>query len=309
MLFLFDRLNLLVVAYAGMFAAYGYSIRSARLRWLGLAVAINLKPYFVAILLGQLLHKRWRWAEGALVATIAVGALAYVIVGAGSPMEIYRNIAEFSSDPNRAASWPFIFYASSYTSLIQFLESSFPLMAIVGSGPLDLWPGILRVVIHFTQAATIAACIGIWWRPGAVSRIRAMTLCYTFVIITVEPGGYTMAGAIFGVFFEAWRGPARIAIVCAYLLSISFDVNWAYLGSFWADSYRTHGPVFFESWVTAGPFVRPGIVIAMQLALCAATFADVRRTTAKSPFVPQAGRPEHTPRLRSARMEEREIGP
>ncbi len=106
------------------------------------------------------------------------------------------------------------------------------------------------------------------------------------VILSIEPGGYTMAGAIFGTFFERWRGPARVAIVCAYLLSISVDVNWAYLGSFTADSYRTHRPVYFETWVTAGPFIRPGLVLAMQWSLCWATLRDVFASGARAAHAP-----------------------
>lgn len=278
MLYAFEHLNLLVFAYTGMFVAFSPVVRSSWLRWLGIAVAINLKIYFVAVLLGQLVNRRWRWVEGALVVSVVVGLVSWAMVGEGSPLQLYRNITIFSSDSDRSSSWQFVIYAASYSSMIKFMASNFPLMPILGSWRLEFWTVGLTVLIRAVQAATLLALAAAWLRPGAVTRIRVAALCYLFVLVSTEPGGYAMAGAVFLIFFERWRGPARItALVCAYLLCLAVDINVVPIGNRLVNGYFANRVVWQDMWLSAGPFVRPGLVMVAQIALVIATIGDVRR--------------------------------
>lgn len=279
MLYAFEHLNLLVLAYTGLFIAFGIGIKSARLRWLGFAIAINLKIYLIVVLLGQLLKRRWRWVEGALIMAAGVYALSYAVRGDGSPLQVVRNIMIFSQDPNRAASWYFVFYASSYTSMVGFLGSEFRLMPILGSWRLEFWADALTLLVLAVQALTLMTFVAIWLKPAPISRTRIAALCYLLVLISNETGGYTAAGAVFLVFFERWKGAGRIAaLASAYLLCLALDLKVAPIGTHIVNGYFAGRPVWQDMWVTAGPFLRPGLMIVMQLGLIAASWNDLRRS-------------------------------
>ena len=278
MLYSFEHLNLLVFAYTGFFLAFSPAVRSARVAWLGIAVAVNLKVYLIVVLLGQLLRRRWRWVEGALILTAAVGVVSFALVGHGTPREIYDNIVTFSQDPDRSANWYFVFYASSYMSMVEFFSSKFPLMFVVGSWRLEFFADALTLLVRGVQAATLLTFLAIWFRPEAITRTRIAALCYMLVLISNETGGYTVAGAIFLVFFERWQGRAKItALICAWLLCLAIDVQLVPIGQHVVDGYFAGRRVWQDLWLTAGPFVRPGLIIGMQLGLVAATWTDIRR--------------------------------
>src|SRR5436190_16420267 len=92
MIWAFDRGNLVLIAYMSLLLAYGPLVRSARLRWVFAAMAVNLKVYLIGTIFAQLIHRRWRWVEGAILTTVAVYLVTYILMGEGSPVEIYRNI-------------------------------------------------------------------------------------------------------------------------------------------------------------------------------------------------------------------------
>jgi hypothetical protein len=253
-------------------------------------VAINLKIYFVALLLGQLVNRRWRWVQGGLAVTLVVALVSWAIVGEGTPMDLYRNIFVFTSDSQRASSWQFVIYAASYTSMIKFMASDFPLMSILGSWRLEFWTAALTILIRTVQVISLLALAAAWLRPGAVSRTRVAALCYLFVLVSTEPGGYAMAGAVFLIFFERWQGAARItALVSAYLLCLAVDVKLVPIGDRFVNGYLAHRIVWQDMWLSAGPFLRPGLIIVAQLALAAATFGDVRRYIGRCETTPAAG--------------------
>ena len=278
MLYTFEHLNMLIFAYTGMFVGFSPAFRSSWIRWFGVALAINLKVYLTVLLLGQLIVRRWRWVEGALAVTLVVTLLSWAVLGEGTPTQLYRNIVIFSSDSDRSSSWQFVIYASSYTSMIKFLASNFPLMPILGSWRLEFWTTVLSLLILTVQGMSLLAFVAAWLRPGAVTRMRLTALCYMFVLVSSEPGGYAMAGAVFLIFFERWEGPARItALICAYLMCLAVDVELVPIGEHILNGYLAGRMVWQDVWLSAGPFIRPGVVMVAQVALVIATLCDVRR--------------------------------
>ena len=97
MTFGLERGNLILLCYTCVLLAYGPLVRSARLRWLFAGLAVNFKIYLIGPVFAQILKRRWRWFEGAFIATILVYLASYAIVGAGSPVEIYENIVRFTT--------------------------------------------------------------------------------------------------------------------------------------------------------------------------------------------------------------------
>lgn len=279
MLYAFEHSNTLILAYTGLIVAFGPTFRSAWARWLGLAVAINLKVYFVPLALAPLLQKRWRWTEGALLVTAIVWLFSYFMLGSGSLLEVVDNIVRFQDAPDRESNWWTVVFASSYTTMVKFVDNTVvPVVPWLGTGRVEFWSVALTMIVRLAQAATLAAFVAVWLHPKAVTRVRVAALAYAFILISIEPGGYTMAGVIFLVFLEPWRGGGRItAIICAYLLCLSIDFELKYFGGRWWSSYLAKRVVWQELSLTIGPLVRPGLIIAMQIALVSATFADIRR--------------------------------
>ncbi|RYE60054.1 MAG: hypothetical protein EOO82_03675, partial [Oxalobacteraceae bacterium] len=95
-LFAVDRGQLLIVCFTCFILGYGPLLRSTRLRWLAVGLAINFKPYLIASIFPQLLRRRWLWFEGALLATVAVYLVTYGILGRGTPKEIVDNLINFA---------------------------------------------------------------------------------------------------------------------------------------------------------------------------------------------------------------------
>lgn len=279
----FEHLNLLVVSITAMILAYSPILKSARGRWLAMAVAINLKPYMIGLLLAELVRKRWRWVEGALIVTVTVYVASYVIVG-GTPLEIWRNIQVFSTDPDRSSSFQFVIYATSYTSMIQFMHTmALPMMTLVGSWVIEFWTSFFTVAVALVQGLTIFTFILMWLRPEAAPRFRVATMALLLLQISTETGGYTMAATVFLVFFERFRGwRLGTAIVLTYLQCVSADIFLFPIGTRKVFGYLADHDVLYEGWVTLGPFVRPGLLILTQLLLISVTISEILRAQSKT---------------------------
>lgn len=290
-LYSFEHLNLLIIAWTGMILAFSPIVRSARLRWVAIAIAINLKPYMLGLLLGELIRRRWRWVEGALIATVSLYVISYILVG-GSPAEIWRNITIFSDDPERSSSFQFVIYASSYTSMIQFVNTmALPMVSMLGSWTIEFWSTAFMVLIRIVQLATIFTFAMAWYRPEAIPRHRIPSMALLLLLISTEPGGYTIAGSVFFVFFERFRDwRLGVAIICAYLQCIAADIHLFPIGSRVVYGYLAGHDVLYYGWVTLGPFVRPGLLIITQLMLISVTITAIRRwqvANATDPSSPQ----------------------
>jgi hypothetical protein len=269
----------LVFAWTGIFLAFGPIVRSTRAKWIGIAVAINLKPYFVGLILARLLRKEWRWVEGALLMTAIFYAVSYVIFGDGTIIEIYRNSVGFVFNREHFSDFNLVVAATSYRSLIKFLAgNNLPLMSQLGSWIIEFWSNFFESLIIFSQATALLAIFLIWLCPEAVNRYRAVTIAFLLLLITWDPGGYVMIGVVFFVFLERPQGWSRtIAIVCAYILSLPIDLPISSLGSRTTDAYLAGHTVTYYNWLTLGPFVRPGLLILIQLMLVIATVSDYVR--------------------------------
>ena len=274
----FEHLNLLIIAFTGMILGFSPILKSARLRWLAIAVAINLKPYMIGLVLAELVRRRWRWVEGALIATVSIYVISYIFVG-GSPFQIWTNIATFSADTERSSSFQFIIYAASYTSMIQFVDNNtLPITTMIGSWIIEHGSILLMSIVRFTQAATIVTFALIFLRPETVPRHRVPSMAILLLMISTEPGGYTMAASVFFIFFERFRGwRLGTAMVCTYLQCVAADVFLFPIGNRIVNGYLAGHEVLYLGWVTLGPFIRPGLLIIAQLMLVSVTISGILR--------------------------------
>jgi hypothetical protein len=275
----FEHLNLLVFTITGFIIGFGPVLRSSRLRWIGVAVAINLKPYMLGLLLAELIRKRWRWVEGALITTVIVYVISFFLVAGGSPLQIWSNIVTFADDPERSSSFQFVVYAASYTSMIQFLHGlALPLTTLLGSNVIETSTTLFTVLVRAAQAITIFTFLLIWYRPEAVPRHRVTSMALLLLLISTEPGGYTIAASVFLIFCERFRGWALgTAIILTYVQCMAIDIPLFPIGSRIVYGYLAGHDVRYYAWVTLGPFLRPGMLIITQMMLVVQTISEVNR--------------------------------
>jgi hypothetical protein len=284
MLYTLERGNILLLTFTCVILAFGPLVASARLRWLALGMAINFKVYLVAALAPQLLKRRWRWFEGALIATILVYLLSWMALGAGSPREIYTNIAAVAGD-FEAGSLLDGWYAITYTPFMAILTgSNLPIVGIIGSDAVEGLTLLLPILKLFSQAMIATAAVATFLRPEAVPVHRATCLGVLMAIITSESGGYTQIILFFFIFMERWHGVARpLAIIIAYVLCIPADITIDNYPPGVAESWITGGPVFVNYNLSIGPFVRPLAVMMIAWSISALVIAEVRRDFAANP--------------------------
>lgn len=264
MLFGLERGNLIIPCFTAFILGHSRLLKSARARWLAQAMAINFKPYLVLTLIPFLVRRRWRWFEGAGIATLAVYLLTLVIIGGGTPMEIARHTGELAALQTTSA-WSDLYYATSYAPLVRFLASDFPVMDYVGSRPVEalalalpllVLGGQISVVVAVCAACVKRAAVPMGWINGAICAL---------ILSSSQPSAYAQIFMLFFVFMEPWKGPTRIMmLVCAYALSVVGDYSLFDIPQLPMESWLGRREVLPSVGVALGQFVRPGLVLLIQ---------------------------------------------
>jgi hypothetical protein len=275
MLTALERGNLFIVAFACMLLAFGPLVKSARLRWLAVGLAVNFKPYLIAAVFAQLLKRRWRWFEGAMISIIGIYVITYCLLGLGTPFEIINNITSYAS--GQMGGLLDVWYATTYSPLISLLNNSdFPITSLIGSKNVELALVGLPLAIHAVQTAILLAAAAVWLRPEAVSMRRLTGLALSLALITSESGGYSQALIVLFAFMEPWRGfGAKWAIVAAYILCFQFDLSLDRAPPVTRDTFLWGYTAIVEYHIMIGPFIRPAIVLSIPFALSCVTMRDV----------------------------------
>ncbi|MDQ2859258.1 MAG: hypothetical protein M3T55_00715 [Pseudomonadota bacterium] len=276
LVFSVDRGNLIVPCFTCFALGHGRLLRSAKLRWLAIAMSINFKPYLISALAPLIIRRRWRWFEGAVVAVVLVYLASWAAFGAGSPAEVFGNIFAYQGEGGNV---PFaaMFYGSSYTSILA-LARSVPLTSFVGSHIVELLDPVPAILIRVGQLGVLASFLGAALRPNAVPTYRLTALAVALAMTTVEVGGYAESFLLFLVFLEPWKGPARIvALVSAYLLCVPMDHLAINLYRQIKPDYLSGRTIGYNFGVSVGMFIRPGLILVIQYALSFATLRDVMR--------------------------------
>lgn len=278
MLWALDRGNVILITYIFVLLAFGPLLSSTRARWVCVACAVNMKVYLVGVIAAQLLHRRWRWAEGALVATALVYCISYAIFGSGSPSEIYRNIVDYSD--GLTINNPLdIWMASSLLPLKALAESQvFPMALFVGSRAANLVIFLVPLIMHTAQAIIAIAAIACFLRPEVVPRTRMIAIAIGLAILSTEVSAYTQILVIIFCFMEkSDHFLKKYAIFVCYLVCISADINIDRLPPIVKESFFFQRPVIVEYVVQLGPFLRPLLTLSIPVSLALLTIGGVWR--------------------------------
>lgn len=277
-----ERGNLVLVAFPLFLLAVMPLLRSARARWIFAAMAINLKVYLVAPFMAQLIMRRWRWVESALIATVVVYLGSFAIFGAGTFSAIVRNLSAWSQNTitNPLDFWPATTYQG-LTSLLESKDEVFPALLVLGSRPIETIPVAIAILLRLTQGLLLLAMAATWLRPEVVSRYRIYLLGTMFALVTTEGGGYTPIFWMALLMTEKWEGIGpRFAIACCYIMACSYDISISNIATVERYSYIFDRQVLVEMDLTVWPLLRPlviqAIAIAMSCATVRAVWHDVR---------------------------------
>ncbi len=276
MLYGLDRGNLVIVTFAFFVLAHGILLRSARLRWLAAGIAINFKIYLIASIFPYLLRRRWRWFEGAVLATVAVYVATWGILGIGSPLQIIDNVKDFTGI-YQAVNFLDLWYAGTYGPALSLLSGGqITIVGLLGSGMLETLLRVLPLALLGVQATIALAAGAAWLRPERVPMFRLVGLATAFALITSEAGGYTQTMVLFFALFERWQGIGRRwAIVACYILCLPFDVILYRIPPLTRESFLGGAPQVLEYAAGWGPLLRPGIIMSIPFALACVTIRQV----------------------------------
>ncbi len=306
MMFGLERGNIILLCITICMLAWGPLIKSARWRWLFAGIAINFKVYLIAAVLVQLIRRRWLAVEGALIATVAVYAVTFVILGEGNPVELVANLINFAQGfYSTAAAATAIWYNTTYITMLNVLNDSYaPVTFLLGSSTVEQLSITLRIILLTTQLIMLLSLAAAWLRPEVVSPYRLIALGLGFVFLAQEQPPYALPILLYFVFMERWKGwliPA--AIVMTYLVSLTIDLNLGssvYVQQF---SYIGNRFVTSERALQLGMFVRPLghslIPVCLALDSIMAVLRDIRnegwqgrwRFRHDAPILPRVSRP------------------
>lgn len=270
-----ERGNLVILSFTCLLLSLTPILKSARLRWLAAGLAVNFKIYLVAAIIPLLLKRRWRWVECALLSVVIVYLLSYAAFGHGTPMELARNIRDFSSA--QSTNILDVWYSTTYQSLVTLLQSdSFPMNLVIGSRNVEILSIMLPLLQHLTQGLIVLAMIFTWLRPEAIPAYRLIGLGILLALVTSEAGGYSQIYFMMFVMMEPWRGFGRIWAICScYVLSLPLDIIVGRMPEIPAITYLGGTATYFRYSVTIGPFLRPLIIMTIGMALALVTIREI----------------------------------
>jgi hypothetical protein len=292
-LYAFERGNLIIPTFTFFILGQSRVLKSAWLKWLSTAIAINFKPYLILSIAGHVFRRRWRWFEGCAIFGLVVYLLTYALNGDGDPIQVLTNISAFSTTDPKGIFQRAI-YASGYRPIVDLLHSSFPLMHFMGSRPIEIMERVLPLAINIGQLGIIVCFAGTMLKPGVVPVTRLAALGIAWILTTQDPGGYAVLFFFYLVFMERWRGPFMItALVITYISSISYDYIFLKISHEIILSRLTNRAVGYDLGVNVGELARPALTIIVEYALVAASLIDIARAV----FASSADKPKGAPSL------------
>jgi len=280
MVFGLERGNLVIVCFTCLLLGYGPLLKSARWRWVAAGLAVNFKVYLIAAIFAQIGLRRWRWFEGAVTASVLVYVVTYLIEGSGTPIEIYRNIVDFSGG-FQSVSILDLWYSGTYTPALSLLHGDgFPITQIIGSQAINTLNFVLPALLHTVQASILVAFFCGWRCPQCVPRHRMVNFAVSLALITSEAGGYTQVFMFMFVFMERANTPLKIfALLVTYILCIPADIilRGDTIVPLVNDSFWAGRSVTVDYKLAVGPFLRPLLILSIPFALSLTTIGDVWR--------------------------------
>jgi hypothetical protein len=275
-LFGVERGNVIVACFTFFILAHGRMLRSTWLRLICFGITVNLKPYLIVIVLGRLLHRKWRWAEGCAISVVLIYAASFMFLGRGSPFDLISDMLIFSGTPDKVT-LDYMEYATTYTSALILLKSQLPLMFYLGSRPIELAEQLVPWVVGLGALGVLVCFAGAVFRPTKLSTYRLGALTMILMLTASRSVGiYAEVFLLFFVFFEKWESVGQaVALVAAYLVSVPWDYMLVKIIHVDEDSWLSGRRVTFDFGLTYGGIIRPALLLAIEYGLVMTSLSDL----------------------------------
>jgi len=306
-LFALERRKVTFFYYMCVMLRWGPLLRFARLRRLFAGLAINFKVHLIGGVLVQLVRRRWRWVEVALISVVLVYFVSFLILGEGTPVETVANLVSFAegfygTQADVLSFWYANAFSPSYSALI---ASAAPAASLIGDDLATLGTIVSLGSMRTEQALTLLAIAAAWVRPKAVTTQRLMLLALSFLLIAQETSAYTQPIVFFLNFLERWKvWLVPIAITLTHLASLPGDIMLGNGGLlFWLHSYIAAQWVTVERGMAIGTVLRPLALVLVTSLFAFGTIGRVVkdgwqwrwRSRGDAPILPRVRAP-HPPR-------------
>jgi len=141
-------------------------------------------------------------------------------------------------------------------------------MWFIGSRRVELLDVLLPMLIDVGRLGIVLSFAISVIKPGLIPIYRLSALAIAYVLITSDPGGYSVLFFFFLVFFERWKNPFLIAaIVLTYVMSVSADIMILKVAHQLLQSYITKREVGYDLGLNVGELTRPGLVLVVVYSL------------------------------------------
>lgn len=266
-LFVFERGNLLILCQLCLAMVVVPELGRSWSKALLAGVMINLKPYLVLPTLSWAMRNDWRQLELAGISTIAIYLASWAFVGAGNPIELIENTANWV-DLTGADIVFEMYYTTSFNNMFGVIDRGFPILRYLPSSVYEPFRSTVELLLRGAEMSAIAAIgLGIL-RPRELPQARFALLILLLTLVGRSPGGYTEFLAVFLVFLEPWdRWLPRLAIILAYLISIPYEYLISSLPPVNTVSWLSGNAVIATFGIGASQFLRPLALLVMLLAL------------------------------------------
>jgi hypothetical protein len=277
LLFALERGNLIMFAYVAFVLLYAGMIRSKAAVALASGFLINMKVYLLFPVLAFAVKRQWRLLELSGIAAIAIYLLSLAFVGAGTPVELAKNLANWFN--YRAGSlWEEVLYSTTYGPYLLFDELQYPVREFVDQQWVDRVKVAIQYEVLASRAIAILCIAGAWFYPKAITLQRLVFFILMQSFIVQNPGGYAMILIVFLVLLERWKNVGTgIAIVCAYLVSIPTDTTVALITQVPRVAWLSGRMVEVDYELPLGALIRPGLLVIMLWSLAIDTLIDLHR--------------------------------
>ena len=279
MLYALERGNLLIPCFTCFVLGYGDLVRRRWIRCLALAMAMNFKPYLVFVVVPMIIKRRWTTVAACALMAGAIYVATALWYGSGWPLQLIANETSYAAAPSKGY-FSDLYFATSYWPLIRALHA-LPAGLRLGSAPVAAaWGVFLTGALRATQLAALACLILALVRPAGadIRRLAALSVAVSITAFTTGSAGYAQIFLFFLVFYEPWRGPARVTILLAtYLLCVPLDLVILPLVHQRAYSWLGGREVIAVAGVSLGQLVRPALLLVIQSGLIIVNLQDIFR--------------------------------
>lgn len=283
LLFALERGNLVLFAFPAFILLYGRLLKSDRGIAAATAFLANMKVYLVFPLVAFAIKRQWRLLELCCIASLALYLITLLIVGAGTPLELARNL-DVWFNLRAGAIWDEVLYTTTYKPFLLLDIGQYPVRDYLEQRWVDLAKAFIQIEVPVSRAVAILCIVLAWFYPRAVSIQRLVFFVLMQSFIGQNPGGYAITLIVFLVFMEKWQNfGTGLAIVCAYLMSIPGDVTVTTIFEVQRESWLSGRIVISPYVLPLGSLVRPGILAIMLWALAIDTLINVHRAVKAGP--------------------------